>query len=253
MSVHDDRQDLTGFAGLSGSHAVARPVPLRESVYEALAEMIISRKLQPGHHLVELELAEVLGVSRQPVREALQRLHTEGWVDLEPGYGAFVHVPTADEADQLLSARAVLESESARLAATRVTPESVSALRELCQGGVDALEAADIDAFVRANSTFHAYVTRLSGNQVLADFASQVDRRVRWYYQPVAAQRGHESCAEHAALVDAIAAGDPDASARIMRDHTERTRAAYHRTREARGETAETLPVRRRRTRRRSP
>ena len=69
------------------AQAETRPAPLRERVYEALLELIITRALQPGQHLVESELAAHLGVSRQPVREALQRLNTEGWVDLRPGAG----------------------------------------------------------------------------------------------------------------------------------------------------------------------
>ncbi len=68
-----------------------RPGPLRERVYEALLELITTRALRPGQHLIESELAGHLGVSRQPVREALQRLNTEGWVDLRPAQGAFVH------------------------------------------------------------------------------------------------------------------------------------------------------------------
>ncbi|RCV49507.1 GntR family transcriptional regulator, partial [Marinitenerispora sediminis] len=73
------------------TNRVQRPVPLREGVYEALLELITRRQLPPGQHLVENDLADQLGVSRQPVREALQRLSNEGWVDLRPGYGAFVH------------------------------------------------------------------------------------------------------------------------------------------------------------------
>ena len=76
-----------------GVRHVKRPTPLRESVYEALTEMIIDGTLERGRHLVEVELAGMLGVSRQPVREALQRLNNEGWVDLRPGFGAMVHVP----------------------------------------------------------------------------------------------------------------------------------------------------------------
>lgn len=71
-----------------------RPGSVRQQVYEALLELITSRTLHPGQHLVESELAGHLGVSRQPVREALQRLNTEGWVDLRPAQGAFVHEPT---------------------------------------------------------------------------------------------------------------------------------------------------------------
>src|SRR6202171_2732159 len=112
-----------------------RPAPLRQAGYDALAEMIIARDLQPGEHLVENELAAQLGVSRQPVREALQRLQSEGWVDLRPALGAFVHIPTDAEADQLLAVRTLLEAESARLAAGRATPEQVEHLWELQRTG----------------------------------------------------------------------------------------------------------------------
>ena len=67
------------------AHRIDRPVPLRERVYQAIQELIISRQLAPGQHLVESELAELLGVSRQPIREALQLLSSEGWVDLSSG------------------------------------------------------------------------------------------------------------------------------------------------------------------------
>lgn len=247
-----DRDGPAGSTLPAGSRLLQRPAPLRESVYEAITEMIISRHLEPGQHLVELELAETLGVSRQPVREALQRLHTEGWVVLKPGYGAFVHTPTDDEVDQLLAARAVLESESARLAADHADEQALTRLREVAQQGFDALDADDIEAFVTANAVFHAYVTELSGNKVLADFASQVDRRVRWYYTPVAPSRGPESCHEHVEIIDAIAAGQGDKAARLMRGHTQRTRQAYLKKRPSDGPTEPVEPKRRRRPRRAS-
>jgi DNA-binding GntR family transcriptional regulator len=201
-----------------------RPAPLREGVYDALLNLIVTRALQPGQHLVESELAAHLGISRQPVREALQRLSSEGWVELRPAQGAFVHVPTEEEADQLLAVRSLLETESARLAAVNSTPESVSLLRELYEQGVQALAGGDVDAIVSANAAFHAAIMELSGNKVLAELAGRVDRRVRWYYTPVAPQRGRESWKEHAELIEAIAAGDPDRAAHAMRDHTDRTR-----------------------------
>src|SRR5258705_13387386 len=102
-----------------------RAAPLRQAVYDILVEMIITRELQPGAHPVEHELAAQLGGSRQPVREALQRMQSEGWVDLRPALGAFVHVPTEDEADQLLAARTLRETESASLAPEHTTPDKV--------------------------------------------------------------------------------------------------------------------------------
>ncbi|WP_405793217.1 GntR family transcriptional regulator [Streptomyces sp. NBC_01506] len=205
-----------------------RPGPLRERVYEALLELITVRSLRPGQHLVESELAGHLGVSRQPVREALQRLNTEGWVDLRPAQGAFVHEPTEAEADQLLSVRTLLEAEAARLAAANSGSAGISALEALCAKGEQSVADDDVDLTVATNAAFHAKVMELAGNVVLAELAAQVDRRVRWYYTPVARQRGKQSWIEHRALIAAISARDEEAATAVMRSHTEQTRTTYH-------------------------
>jgi DNA-binding GntR family transcriptional regulator len=205
-----------------------RPGPLRERVYEALLELITTRALQPGQHLVESELAGHLGVSRQPVREALQRLNTEGWVDLRPAQGAFVHEPTEEEADQLLTVRTLLEAEAARLAAVNADKAGLDALLGLLAQGKLAVVKDDVDAAVALNARFHAKIMELAGNAVLAELAAQVDRRVRWYYTPVARQRGDQSWIEHGELIHAIAAHDEQLATRLMREHTEHTRRSYH-------------------------
>ncbi|MFD9905516.1 GntR family transcriptional regulator [Streptomyces sp. NPDC059063] len=205
-----------------------RPGPLRERVYEALLELITTRALRPGQHLVESELAGHLGVSRQPVREALQRLNTEGWVDLRPAQGAFVHEPTEEEADQLLTVRTLLEAEAARLAAANAGTAGIAALEELCAKGEAAVGDGDVDLVVATNAAFHAKVMELAGNVVLAELAGQVDRRVRWYYTPVARQRGIQSWIEHRELIAAIAARDEARATAVMRAHTEHTRRTYH-------------------------
>jgi DNA-binding GntR family transcriptional regulator len=205
-----------------------RPGPLRDRVYEALLELITTRALQPGQHLVESELAGHLGVSRQPVREALQRLNTEGWVDLRPAQGAFVHEPTEEEADQQLTVRTLLEAEAARLAAVNTDEAGVAALEELCARGEQAVADDDVDAAVALNARFHATIMDLAGNAVLAELAAQVDRRVRWYYTPVARQRGGQSWVEHRELIAAVAGHDEQRATRLMREHTEHTRRSYH-------------------------
>ncbi|HTZ27229.1 MAG TPA: GntR family transcriptional regulator [Streptosporangiaceae bacterium] len=207
---------------------VVRPVPLRQSVYEALVELIVAGTLRPGQHLVESELARQLGVSRQPVREALHRLEAEGWIDLRPSQGAFVHVPTDTEVDQLLDVRELLDGATARLAARAATPEAVGVLREVWQQGVAAVGSGDVTQTVAANHDFHAAVAEIAGNTVLAQLSEIVGRRVRWYYRKVAPARGHESWAEHAELIAAIEAGDEEKASDLARVHTERTRSAYH-------------------------
>ncbi|MFI9833364.1 GntR family transcriptional regulator [Streptomyces sp. NPDC051913] len=205
-----------------------RPGPLRDRVYEALLELITTRALQPGQHLVESELAGHLGVSRQPVREALQRLSTEGWVDLRPAQGAFVHEPTEEEADQLLTVRTLLEAEAARLAAANATTAAIAVLEEMCAEGERAVADDDVDAAVAMNARLHAKIMELAGNAVLAELAAQVDRRVRWYYTPVARQRGRQSWIEHRELIAAIADRDEQGATEAMRAHTEHTRKMYH-------------------------
>ncbi|KWT63286.1 GntR family transcriptional regulator [Streptomyces albus subsp. albus] len=205
-----------------------RPGPLRERVYEALLELITTRALRPGQHLVESELAGHLGVSRQPVREALQRLNTEGWVDLRPAQGAFVHEPTEEEADQLLTVRTLLEAEAARLAAANAGSAGIAELEALCDQGEQAVRDDDVEAAVATNAEFHAKVMALAGNAVLADLAAQVGRRVRWYHTPVARQRGKRSWAEHRELIAAITDRDEARATAVMRAHTEHTRRMYH-------------------------
>lgn len=204
-----------------------RPGPLRDRVYETLLELITTRALRPGQHLVESELAGHLGVSRQPVREALQRLNTEGWVDLRPAQGAFVHEPTEQEADQLLTVRTLLEAEAARLAALNADSAGIEALEEILALGLEAVASDDVDAAVVLNARFHAKIMDLAGNAVLAELAAQVGRRVRWYHDPVARQRGGQSWAEHRDLIAAVAARDERLAERLMREHTEHTRRSY--------------------------
>ena len=216
-----------------------RPVPLRQSVYDALIDLIVGGELPPGQHMVETDLARQLGVSRQPIREALHRMEAEGWVDLRPSQGAFVHVPTDSEVDELLDVRALLEAETARLAAagSGSSPQDRQAqlarLREICREGQAAAEADDFGSAVAANNAFHAEIAVIGGNVVLAELAGIVGRRVQWYYRMVAPARGHGSWAEHAEMIDVIEAGDPERAQALARKHTERTRQAYHQPRSA--------------------
>jgi DNA-binding GntR family transcriptional regulator len=213
-----------------------RPVPLRQSVYDALIDLIVGGELPPGQHMVETDLARQLGVSRQPIREALHRMEAEGWVDLRPSQGAFVHVPTDSEVDELLDVRALLEAETARLAAAGTSPArpaQLARLREICREGQAAAEAGEFGAAVAANNAFHAEIAVIGGNATLAELADIVGRRVQWYYRMVAPARGHGSWSEHAEMIEAIEAGNPDRAQALARKHTERTRQAYHQPRPA--------------------
>lgn len=206
---------------------VERPGPLRHRVQEALRELIIGRTLAPGAHLVESDLADRLQVSRGPVREALQALQRQGWVELRPGRGAFVHEPADNEAEEVFVVRAALESEAAQLAATHVTAADLAALREICDTGRAAVRDGDEAGVVSANSAFHRRIAALSGVGLLQDYIESLDLRVRWLYKPLVRARGMDSWDEHAGIIEALEAPDAAGAGRLMREHSERTRLAY--------------------------
>jgi DNA-binding GntR family transcriptional regulator len=208
--------------------------PLRQRVYNSLVELIIYGTLAPGEHLVEADIANRLGTSRIPVREALQLLHRDGWVDLRPRQGAFVHQPTIREVDDVFRVRTLLEAESARLAAVHADGAVVRKLHRVLESGAKALAGGDERELVKLNSRFHALVADVADNQILTGLIARLDKRIRWYFAPVARSRGAESWREHRAITDAIAAADQDAAAAAMRTHAELTQAAYHADREAR-------------------
>ncbi len=213
---------------------VDRPRTLAQSVYEALLELVVTGQLRPRQHLVESDLARNLGVSRQPVREALHRLQAEGWVEFRPTGGAFVHAPSPYEVDELLTVRSLLEVEAARMAARRAGAPDLARLDGICREGEDAVRSGDTGRFIAANHDFHAALAALSGNRVLAQLWTAVARRARWHYHTVATVRMRAACAEHRLVARAIAARDESRAARAVRVHIERTRLAYHRSPAAR-------------------
>lgn len=127
--------------------------PLRERIYEQLEAMITSGAFAPGVRLVESELAQTLGVSRGPIREALQLLWRDGFVDLRPRQGAFVHVPTRKEIDDFFDIRRALETESVRLASLRATPEISDDLRAAVELARELLKRGDDPSDVHRSTT----------------------------------------------------------------------------------------------------
>ena len=204
-----------------------RPALLRDRVYEALEELIIYGTLPPGQHLVEADIAKKLGISRIPVREGLQLLARDGWIDLRPRQGAFVHQPEMREVDDVFSIRTLLEVESTRLATCRATDHAMEDLRKILRAGSDALARADEKELVMLNSQFHARISRMGDNEVLAGLIARLDKRIRWYFAPVVRTRGSSSWKEHLEIVEAIEARDPRRASEAMKKHAEATRSAY--------------------------
>ncbi|TFV74455.1 GntR family transcriptional regulator [Blastococcus sp. CT_GayMR19] len=209
-----------------------RALPLRELVHERLQEMLISRVLAPGDHLVEERLAAQLGVSRGPVREALQRLHRDGWITLRPRYGAFVNQPTTEQVHEFFEARELVERSAARLAAERCTPEDAAALVRICdEADEDLGRGASPERMGAHTARFHRGVLETARNHILLEFGEQLSLRSRWFFAPLVATLAPKAWIEHREVAGLIAAGDADSAALAMHAHISMSRDAYLETR----------------------
>jgi DNA-binding GntR family transcriptional regulator len=203
-------------------------LPLREHVYERLQEMLIARTLAPGDHLVEERLAGQLGVSRGPVREALQRLHRDGWITIRPRYGAFVTRPTPQQVAEFFEAREFVERAAARLAAQRCTPEDADALLRICDEAVaDLRRGAPEQQLAAHTARFHLRVLEAARNHLLLEFGRQLSQRSRWFFAPLVPAIAPRAWVEHRRVAELIAAGKADEAAEAMHDHIALSRDTY--------------------------
>lgn len=213
---------------MKGNIDPIEPTPtLRVRVYEFLERLIIEGALAPGEHLVETELATRLGVSRGPVREALQTLSQDGWVELRPRHGAFVRQPSEGEVDEFFQVRALLEAECARLAATNVDEQTAHDLREKVADGWSAVAAGEESRLVAANARLHLAITELSGNATLQELTQRLRKRSQWFFTPVSTARAQDAWREHEAIVESIMAKDGDGASQRMRAHVDGTHQTY--------------------------
>lgn len=201
--------------------------PLRRLVSDELRRLVITGELAPGTRIVEDRLAARLGVSRNPVREALQALAAEGFVDILPRRGAVVAQVTQEEAEDLFDVRAALEPLAARLAARRSDSAGRERLSDVLERARAATESGDLDTLAACNTEFHSVVVELSGNDYLGLLVAPMALRVQWVFRTSAATRAPHSWTEHEELLRAIVAGDEDFAEAVARSHVAAARASY--------------------------
>jgi DNA-binding GntR family transcriptional regulator len=184
-----------------------------DDVAKLLRGRILSGDLQPGERLNEVHLSERYGISRSPIREALQSLSGEGLVTFVAGKGAFVQELTADELRNLGEVREALETQAARLAAERATPEDLDEL--------ERSTSITADHGDEGPSSFHFVLFRVARNPRLELIGSSTTSRLRLARSRSAsdAARLVQANAEHRDIVAAIRAGDADTAASLMRAH----------------------------------
>lgn len=189
-------------------------------LYE-LEELILNGTFASGERLDEVTLAGRFGLSRTPIREALQKLSLTGLVEQQPRRGVFVRQPGPVELVEMFEVMAELEASCARLAASRASDE---ALAELCHANKQcqaAVDANDSDRYFEENERFHKIIYHQSGNSFLEHHSLRLHRRLRPFRRMQLRLRGRmrQSMTEHEQIVDALARGDAVAAADILRDH----------------------------------
>lgn len=211
--MHGSTPDLTTARKSDAQTPTTPVVSAADRAYAAVRARVVSGEVPGGTMLSEGEVADELGMSRTPVREAFLRLQAEGWMQLFPKRGALVRPIEPDELAEVVEARHLVESSAVRAVASddSATTDLVARLRALVESQRSAAESGDLDTFALVDVTFHQTIADAGGNSILTAFyASLRDRQHRITARTVraGADRVGAILAQHADLVDLVEARD---------------------------------------------
>lgn len=192
---------------------------LREVVAAELRRLILDGTLRPGERLVEDRLAELLGVSRNPIREAIRALEAEGFIDVPPRRGAFVATLNDRQAIDLFEVRLALEPLGARLAAQNGSPIAVARMKELLAEAQSSSKSRDLDWLSDLHSELHSIIFEMTQNDYLTSLAIPMVKRGQWLLRQNSPLRDPEAWSQHHGLIAAIEAGDSELAEAEARHH----------------------------------
>lgn len=196
--------------------------PLRDQVRDDLRQRIVTGALVPGQRIVERDIAQQLGVSRLPVREAIRMLEAEHVVEMIPRRGVVVRRLKKRDVEELFDAREALEVLAVQQAAQRATDAELRRLSRIAETGTKAARAGDDRKAAASQERFHDEILQLSHNQLLLEMLGPLQARLHWLFrQGGDAQR---LCNEHRKLAEAIATRDPELAGKEALDHVRRNR-----------------------------
>lgn len=198
--------------------------PLREIVYEELKMQILKGQIVPGTRMMEVEMAEEMGVSRTPIREAIRKLEKEGLVTIEPRKGAYAsQISTKDMVD-ILEVRQNMEGLAAYYAAIRMTDEQKKKLSEISDAYNKAVVDNNTPDMIKYDTAFHHLIVEGSGNKMLVHMIEQLQElvlRFRYlYYDDF--KRAEKMPREHKVIYDAIVTGDTEKARKAADVHIDR-------------------------------
>jgi DNA-binding GntR family transcriptional regulator len=197
------------------------PSTQTERLADQIASSVLSGDFQPGLRLDEQMLAEKYGVSRTPVREALRQLASTGLIEIKPRRGATVASVTSAQLDTLFGAMAEIEATCSRLAAMTMTPIERRRLQSMHESMAEIVARNDSDAFAAANLTFHSLIYAGAHNEIIAEYAIALRRRLAPFRKAQFRTAGRlpRSHEEHGNVVRAILAGDAQVAHSTMFHH----------------------------------
>ncbi len=195
--------------------------PLREIVYEELKRQIMIGEIPPGTRMMEVELADDMGVSRTPIREAIRKLEKEGLVSIEPRRGAYASDISIKDMVDVLEVREFLEGMAAGLAAKKINESETEELKKATAAYKKAVESGNTEEIIKEDELFHKLIVDCSGNKTLIQMINQVQElalRFRYiYYEDFSRYRNMPY--EHQEILDAILSGDTEAARSIADAH----------------------------------
>lgn len=200
--------------------------------------LILAGTLAPGERLGEAEMAERIGISRGPIREAFRALGEQGLVQVEKNRGVFVRQISVEEADETYAVRSALEGLAGQILAQRIDRDQVRTLKGMLVEMEAMCRAHDTAGYSDLNLRFHAEIIRLSGNQKLVDIYDRLVATLRLFRHRTLACSDTlaVSLREHRRIVKALASSDSEAASRAIVSHIEASRRRMHAIGKASGE-----------------
>jgi DNA-binding GntR family transcriptional regulator len=203
-------------------------LPLRDVVFQTLRKAILTGELKPGERLMEIQLADKIGVSRTPIREAIRKLELEGLVTMVPRRGAQVAEISEKGLRDVLELRRALDTFCAELASERITHNEKMELKEACTNFERAVGTKDAGTIAKADVRFHDIIIRATGNDRMQSMINNLaEQMYRYRFEYIKDVTKHETLIkEHHELMDAIINGDVEearAAARIHIDNQEKS------------------------------
>ena len=196
-------------------------MPLRELVFTTLRQAILKGELQPGERLMEIQLAEKMGVSRTPIREAIRKLANEGLVTMIPRKGAIVAGISEKMLRDVLRVRMVLEKMAYEYAFENITDEAIEDLKAAERGFEAAVESNDLVGIAEADEKFHFIIYEAAGNDKLMEILTTLKENMYRYRMEYAKNRDIRTdlIEDHRAIVETLAERDAESGLKLVENH----------------------------------